>query len=193
MHCCAAALTATRAGAYAGTQEEVDALLRGRPHSHTRRRVCGHAGGSRCTAAGARRLARLRPRGSAALHATICAVCVLIAPRPALELLRIAMLFAVTAVAEIVGCYLPWLVLRQGKPVWLLLPAAASLALFAWLLTLHPTAAGRTYAAYGGMYIAVALVWLRLVDGVTLTRWDIGGAAIALTGMAVIALQPQAN
>ncbi|CAJ0701330.1 hypothetical protein LMG18091_03404 [Ralstonia wenshanensis] len=132
-------------------------------------------------------------RGSARPHATIGAVCVLIAPGPALELLRIAVLFAVTAVAEIVGCYLPWLVLRQGKPVWLLLPAAASLALFAWLLTLHPTAAGRTYAAYGGMYIAVALVWLRLVDGVALTRWDIGGAAIALTGMAVIALQPQAN
>jgi len=110
-----------------------------------------------------------------------------------LDLLRIALLFAVTAVAEIVGCYLPWLVLRQGKPVWLLLPAAASLALFAWLLTLHPTAAGRTYAAYGGMYIAVALAWLRLVDGAALTRWDIGGAAIALAGMAVIALQPQAG
>ncbi|ENZ79268.1 MULTISPECIES: YnfA family protein [Ralstonia] len=110
-----------------------------------------------------------------------------------MELLRIAVLFAFTAVAEIVGCYLPWLVLRQGKPFWLLLPAAASLALFAWLLTLHPAAAGRTYAAYGGVYIAVALVWLRLVDGVALTRWDIGGAAIALTGMAVIALQPQAN
>ena len=75
--------------------------------------------------------------------------------------------------AEIVGCYLPWLVLRQGKPIWLLLPAAASLALFAWLLTLHPTAAGRTYAAYGGVYIAVALVWLRLVDGVTLTRREL--------------------
>jgi len=110
-----------------------------------------------------------------------------------LDILRIALLFAVTALAEIVGCYLPWLVLRQGKPIWLLLPAAASLALFAWLLTLHPTAAGRTYAAYGGMYIAVALVWLRLVDGVALTRWDIGGAAIALAGMAVIALQPQAS
>lgn len=109
-----------------------------------------------------------------------------------MELLRIAVLFAFTAVAEIVGCYLPWLVLRQGKPFWLLLPAA-SLALFAWLLTLHPAAAGRTYAAYGGVYIAVALVWLRLVDGVALTRWDVGGAAIALTGMAVIALQPQAN
>lgn len=109
-----------------------------------------------------------------------------------MDLVRLASLFAVTAVAEIVGCYLPWLVLRQGKPLWLLLPAAASLALFAWLLTLHPTAAGRTYAAYGGMYIAVALVWLRFVDGVALTRWDVGGAAIALVGMAVIALQPQA-
>jgi len=110
-----------------------------------------------------------------------------------MELLRIAGLFAVTALAEIVGCYLPWLVLKQGRSVWLLIPAAASLALFAWLLTLHPSAAGRTYAAYGGMYIAVALVWLWLVDGVTLTRWDLAGASIALVGMAVIALQPEAR
>lgn len=107
-----------------------------------------------------------------------------------MELLKVAILFAVTAVAEIVGCYLPWLVLKQDKPVWLLVPAALSLGLFAWLLTLHPTAAGRTYAAYGGMYIAVALVWLHVVDGVTLTRWDVAGASIALVGMAVIALQP---
>jgi small multidrug resistance family-3 protein len=110
-----------------------------------------------------------------------------------LELLRLSLLFAVTALAEIVGCYLPWLVLRQGKPLFLLIPAAVSLAIFAWLLTLHPSAAGRTYAAYGGMYIAVALLWLRFVDGVSLTRWDIAGAAIALTGMAVIALQPSAT
>lgn len=108
-----------------------------------------------------------------------------------MELLRIAGLFAVTALAEIVGCYLPWLVLKQGRSVWLLVPAAASLALFAWLLTLHPSAAGRTYAAYGGMYIAAALLWLWLVDGVTLTRWDLAGASIALIGMAVIALQPE--
>lgn len=107
-----------------------------------------------------------------------------------MELLRISSLFALTALAEIVGCYLPWLMLKQDKSPLLLLPAAASLAMFAWLLTLHPAAAGRTYAAYGGMYIAVALVWLRLVDGVTLTRWDVSGAAIALVGMAVIALQP---
>jgi len=108
----------------------------------------------------------------------------------AFELARLSALFAVTAVAEILGCYLPWLVLRQDRSAWLLFPAALSLAAFAWLLTLHPNAAGRTYAAYGGMYIAVALLWLHFVDGITLTRWDAAGAGIALLGMAVIALQP---
>lgn len=111
---------------------------------------------------------------------------------PPLDLLRLSLLFALTAVAEIVGCYLPWLVVKQGRPLYLLIPAAVSLALFAWLLTLHPAAAGRTYAAYGGMYIAVALLWLRFVDGVALTPWDVAGASIALVGMAVIALQPAA-
>ncbi|MGO4763739.1 YnfA family protein [Cupriavidus sp. 2KB_3] len=107
-------------------------------------------------------------------------------------MLRLTLLFAITAVAEIVGCYLPWLVLKQGKSMLLLIPAAISLALFAWLLTLHPTAAGRTYAAYGGMYIVVALVWLRVVDGVRLTSWDLAGAVVCLAGMALIALQPRA-
>ena len=107
-----------------------------------------------------------------------------------MDILKLAGLFAVTALAEIVGCYLPWMALKQSKTMWLLVPAAASLALFAWLLTLHPTAAGRTYAAYGGMYIAVALLWLRFVDGIALTRWDMAGAALALGGMAVVALQP---
>ena len=105
-------------------------------------------------------------------------------------LLKTALLFAATAVAEIVGCYLPWLVLKQERSVWLLIPAALSLALFAWLLTLHPSAAGRTYAAYGGVYIAVALLWLWLIDGVPLTLWDIAGAFVALCGMAIIVLQP---
>lgn len=108
-----------------------------------------------------------------------------------LDFLRVTGLFLVTAIAEIVGCYLPWLVLTQGRPTWWLLPAAASLALFAWLLTLHPSAAGRTYAAYGGVYVVVALIWLWRVDGVVPTRWDLAGGAICLVGMAVIALQPR--
>lgn len=107
-----------------------------------------------------------------------------------MELLKVSALFAITALLEIVGCYLPWLVLRQDRPMWLLLPAAVALAALAWLLTLHPAAAGRTYAAYGGIYITVALAWLYLVDGVALTRWDWIGAALALSGMAIIALPP---
>ena len=101
-------------------------------------------------------------------------------------------LFAITAVCEIVGCYLPYLWLREDKSAWVLAPAAASLALFAWLLTLHPDAAGRTYASYGGMYVAVAVVWLWLVGGQRPDRWDILGGVITLTGMAVIAFGPHA-
>ena len=100
-------------------------------------------------------------------------------------------LFAITAIAEILGCYLPGLVLRHGKPVWLFLPAAISLAAFAWLLTLHPQAAGRTYAAYGGAYVATALLWLWLVEGQRPDRWDVAGAAIAVVGMAIIAFAPR--
>jgi small multidrug resistance family-3 protein len=101
------------------------------------------------------------------------------------------LLFIATAVAEIAGCYLPWLWLRKGGTPWLLLPAALSLALFAWLLTLHPQAAGRVYAAYGGVYIAVALGWLWVVDGIAPTRWDMVGAGVALAGMAIIVLAPR--
>ncbi|WP_193354194.1 MULTISPECIES: YnfA family protein [Acidithiobacillus] len=109
----------------------------------------------------------------------------------ALKLLRILFLFIVTALAEIVGCYLPWLVIKQGKPLWLLLPAAISLGAFAWLLTLHPTAAGRTYAAYGGVYIAVAIGWLWMVEGIRPSFWDVIGSFLALTGMAVIMFAPR--
>nr|WP_198034259.1 YnfA family protein [Acidihalobacter ferrooxydans] len=108
-----------------------------------------------------------------------------------MTVLRIVLLFIVTAVAEIVGCYLPWLVIKQGKPLWLLLPAAVSLAAFAWLLTLHPTAAGRTYAAYGGVYIAVAIGWLWMVEGIRPSLWDVIGALVALTGMAIIMFAPR--
>lgn len=105
--------------------------------------------------------------------------------------LRTIGLFLLTAIAEIVGCYLPYLWLRQGKSAWLLLPAALSLALFAWLLTLHPTAAGRVYAAYGGVYICVAIVWLWLVDGIRPSVWDVVGVCVALLGMAIIMFAPR--
>lgn len=100
-------------------------------------------------------------------------------------------LFIITALAEIIGCYLPYLWLKEDKSIFLLIPAAVSLALFAWLLTLHPTAAGRVYAAYGGVYICVALLWLWAVDGVKLTMWDVVGGAVALLGMAIIIFAPK--
>lgn len=105
--------------------------------------------------------------------------------------MKFFLLYCATALAEILGCYLPWLWLRQDRSPWLLLPAAFSLALFAWLLTLHPSAAGRVYAAYGGVYIGVAILWLWAVDGIRPTSWDLLGAGIALAGMAVIVFQPQ--
>jgi len=105
--------------------------------------------------------------------------------------MKTALLYLLTACAEIVGCYLPWLWLRQGATAWVLVPGALSLAAFAWLLSLHPAASGRVYAAYGGVYIAVAILWLWLVDGVRPNPWDLAGAAVALMGMAIIAFQPR--
>ena len=103
-------------------------------------------------------------------------------------LIKTAGLFVFTAIAEIVGCFLPYLWLRKGGSTWLLLPAALCLGLFVWLLTLHPAASGRVYAAYGGVYVATALVWLRVVDGVRLSPMDWLGACIALIGMGIIVI-----
>lgn len=100
--------------------------------------------------------------------------------------IKTTLLFFLTALAEIIGCFLPWLWLRRGASIWLLLPATLSLALFVWLLTLHPAASGRVYAAYGGVYVLTALLWLRVVDGVKLTLFDWTGALVALCGMLII-------
>lgn len=103
-----------------------------------------------------------------------------------MEIVKVFCLFVVTAIAEIVGCYLPYLWLRQNGSVLLLIPAALSLALFAWLLTLHPTAAGRIYAAYGGVYIGVAVMWLWLVESIKPSTTDLVGALVCFIGMAII-------
>lgn len=100
-------------------------------------------------------------------------------------------LFAVTAVAEIVGCYLPYLWMRERAGAWVLVPAALALAAFVWLLSLHPAAAGRTYAAYGSVYVAVALGWLWAVEGIRPDRWDLLGGSLALVGMSIIAFAPR--
>jgi len=105
-----------------------------------------------------------------------------------LYLVKTALLFIATAIAELLGCYLPYLWLREGGSGWLLLPAVLSLGIFVWLLTLHPGASGRVYAAYGGVYIAVAIGWLWWVEGQRPTVWDCLGAGVALLGMSIIVL-----
>ena len=95
-------------------------------------------------------------------------------------------LFVVTAVAEIVGCYLSYLWLKQGHSAWLLLPATLSLVAFVWLLTWHPYATGRVYAAYGGVYVSTALMWLWLVDAVKPSPTDWVGVMVVLLGVAII-------
>ncbi len=110
-----------------------------------------------------------------------------------MEIIKTLALLVATALAEIVGCYLPYLWWRQDKSAWLLVPAACSLALFAWLLTLHPAAAGRVYAAYGGVYISVAMVWLMVVEKVSPSSTDWLGVAVSLLGMAIIMFGPRAS
>lgn len=101
--------------------------------------------------------------------------------------------YIAAALAEIAGCYAFWAWLRLGKPIWWLLPGIAALCLFAWLLTLADSdQAGRAYAAYGGIYIASALAWLWLAEGVRPDRWDIVGVSLCLLGAAVILWGPRA-
>ena len=102
------------------------------------------------------------------------------------------LVYLAAAVAEIAGCFAFWAWLRLDRPAWWLVPGIGSLALFAYLLTLvDADHAGRTYAAYGGVYILAALLWLWLAEGVRPDRWDVLGAAITLAGAAVILFGPR--
>ncbi len=101
--------------------------------------------------------------------------------------------YIAAAFAEIAGCFAFWAWLRLGKSALWLIPGAASLALFAWLLTLvQSEAAGRAYAAYGGIYIVASLLWLWSIEGAKPDRWDVTGAAVCLAGAAIILLGPRA-
>ena len=96
------------------------------------------------------------------------------------------------AVAEIAGCFAFWAWLKLDKPIWWLIPGMASLALFAYFLTLVEShAAGRAYAAYGGVYITSSIAWLWLAEGVRPDRWDVAGVLICLLGAAVIIAAPR--
>ena len=102
------------------------------------------------------------------------------------------LIYIAASLAEIGGCFSFWAWWRLDKSALWLLPGLVSLALFAFLLSLFDTnAAGRAYAAYGGIYIAVSLGWLWLVEGVRPDRWDLAGAALCIVGASVILLVPR--
>jgi small multidrug resistance family-3 protein len=100
--------------------------------------------------------------------------------------------FALAAVGELAGCYAVWAWARAGRPAWWLLWGLASLIVFAWALTrIESSFAGRTFAAYGGVYVAAALAWLVMVEGARPDRWDLLGVGICLIGTLVIVLAPR--
>jgi small multidrug resistance family-3 protein len=111
-----------------------------------------------------------------------------IAPMP------VILTYGGAALAEIAGCFAFWAWLRLGKSPWWIVPGMVSLAFFAWLLTrVDADAAGRAYAAYGGVYICASLGWLWAVDGVRPDRWDVAGGIVCLIGAAIILFGPRAG
>jgi small multidrug resistance family-3 protein len=108
------------------------------------------------------------------------------------ELMQTLLAYIGAAIAEIAGCFAFWAWLRLDRSAWWIIPGAASLLLFAYLLTLvDSAAAGRAYAAYGGVYILASLAWLWSVEGLRPDRWDVGGAMLCLVGAAVIIAGPR--
>lgn len=107
-------------------------------------------------------------------------------------MIRVVLVYAAAALAEIAGCFGFWLYFREGKSWWLLPASLVSLAAFAWLLTLSESnAAGRAFAAYGGVYIVASILWLWRVENVRPDRWDVVGACICLLGAAIILFAPR--
>lgn len=101
-------------------------------------------------------------------------------------MIKTTLLFFATALVEIIGCYLLWLWFKRQASPLLLFSAVCTLAYFVWLLTLHPAASGRVYAAYGGVYVVTALLWLPCAGDVKLSVYDWLGVVIAFSGMLII-------
>lgn len=108
-------------------------------------------------------------------------------------MIKTALVYAAAAFCEIAGCFSFWAWLRERRSPWWIAPGAGALIAFAWLLTrVDAAAAGRAYAAYGGLYIAASLLWLWAVEGVRPDRWDGLGAGLCLIGAALIVFGPRA-
>lgn len=107
--------------------------------------------------------------------------------------MKTILIYAAAAAAEIAGCFAVWAWMRQGASAFWLVPGLVSLGVFAWLLTLAPSEfAGRSYAAYGGVYIVASLGWLWAIEKQRPDTWDLTGAAICIVGAAIILFAPRA-
>ncbi|MEH0021035.1 MAG: YnfA family protein [Desulfobacter sp.] len=99
--------------------------------------------------------------------------------------------FLLAGLFEIGGGYLVWLWLREGKPLGYAVVGAMVLVLYGVIPTLQPASFGRVYAAYGGVFIVLALLWGWKVDGILPDRFDLIGGAFALTGVGIIMYWPR--
>ncbi len=107
-----------------------------------------------------------------------------------LEISKTFGLFAITAIFEILGCYFVWLFVKQNKLPIYIISSAVCLAVFAYLLTLHPTSTGKTYAAYGSVYVATSFLWLYYMESTSITKYDAIGVFVSIIGMSIIMFQP---
>jgi len=101
------------------------------------------------------------------------------------------LLFVLAGLCEIGGGWMMWKWLRDAQPLWWGLVGAAILILYGVIPTFQPSHFGRVYAAYGGFFIALSLLWGALVDGDMPDRWDLMGGAIAIIGVSVIMYAPR--
>ena len=101
------------------------------------------------------------------------------------------LIFILAGLCEIGGGYLVWLWLRENKPLWIGITGLIILGLYGVVATLQPANFGRVYAAYGGIFIVLAILWGWKVDGIVPDRYDLIGGAVAFLGMAIIMFAPR--
>ncbi len=107
------------------------------------------------------------------------------------SMLRSIGYFVLAGLMEIGGGYLVWLWLREKKPLWVGLVGALVLVGYGIVPTFQPAHFGRVYAAYGGVFIVLSLLWGWVMDGVRPDRWDVIGAALCVAGVMVMMYMPR--
>lgn len=108
-----------------------------------------------------------------------------------MNLLKSLSIFILAGLFEIGGGYLVWQWLKEGKPLWWGLAGGLILALYGVVATWQTANFGRVYAAYGGIFIIMALIWAWKVDGFKPDRWDVIGALVAVIGACIIIYMPR--